>query len=447
MNAIRLKKGFSIRIAGAPERHLRQLDAPLHVGMVPEQIPFVKPRLLVKEGDSVSIGSPLFEDKRNTRIRFLSPGGGRVVRIVFGARRIIRQVIIELDKDESCDAFDVPTPEQLDATPRQALVDTLLAGGMWPFLRALPFMDLADPDTVPPVILVCLGNDEPFGPDPLVYLKGREDRFGLGMDLLGRLCDRVVINLAGDDSIISALPDHAVIQRFTGRYPSGNPSVQLYRTRTGPEQNRAWFIDGQDVILLGDYLRTGRYPVQRVMTVGGSLALAAEHVSTRAGVPLRLLCNGEPADRPAARYIVGGLFTGFSGSVDSFMGFYQNALNLIDDGDREEPFGFIRPGYHKPSYSSAFLSAFRRTPFPMDCGQHGEVRACVNCGTCARICPVDILPQFTMKCLVADEVEEALAHGLLDCAECGLCTYACPSKIHLREVFQAAKAQYYKEIS
>jgi Na+-transporting NADH:ubiquinone oxidoreductase subunit A len=144
---------------------------------------------------------------------------------------------------------------------------------------------------------------------------------------------------------------------------------------------------------------------------------------------------------------VGGVFTGYAGSPDSFMGFYQNALNLIDDGDREEPFGFIRPGTSKPSYSTAFLSAFRRKPFPMDCGQHGEVRACVNCGTCARICPVDILPQFTMKCLVADEVEEALAHGLLDCAECGLCTYACPSKIQLREVFQIAKAQYYKEIS
>jgi Na+-transporting NADH:ubiquinone oxidoreductase subunit A len=129
------------------------------------------------------------------------------------------------------------------------------------------------------------------------------------------------------------------------------------------------------------------------------------------------------------------------------MGFYQNALNLIDDGDREEPFGFIRPGYGKPSYSTAFLSVFRRKPFPMDCGQHGEVRACVNCGTCASICPVDILPQFTMKCLVADEVEEALAHGLLDCAECGLCTYACPSKIQLRDVFRAAKAQYYKEIA
>ena len=158
-----------------------------------------------------------------------------------------------------------------------------------------------------------------------------------------------------------------------------------------------------------------------------------------------MLCGQNAEDLAGARYIVGGVFTGYTSSTDSYMGFYQNALNLVDDGDREEPFGFIRPGFGKPSYSTAFLSALHNKPFPMDCGQHGEVRACVNCGTCAKICPVDILPQFTMKCLVADEVEEALAHGLLDCAECGLCTYACPSKIELREVFRAAKAQYYKE--
>ncbi|WP_319407430.1 4Fe-4S dicluster domain-containing protein [uncultured Desulfosarcina sp.] len=447
MNAIRLKKGFSIRIAGAPGRQLHLLDTPHHVGMIPEHIPFIKPRLLVEEGDPVAVGTPLFEDKRNTRIRFLSPGGGQVTRIAFGPRRIIREIMITLDKNEPYEAFDVPTVEQLDEMPRQALVDNLLNGGMWPFFKALPFMDLADPDTVPPAIIVRLGDDEPFGPDPVVYLKDREDQFSLGIDLLNKLCDRVVINLTGDEAAVSSLPDPSVIHRFTGCYPSGNPSVQLYRIRTGPEQNRSWFIDGQDVILLGDYFRTGRYPVQRIMTVGGSLAPAAVHVSTRTGVPLRHLCSHGPAGKPAARYITGGVFTGFAGSPDSFMGFYQNALNLVDDGDREEFFGFIRPGALKPSYSTAFLSAFHRKPFPMDCGQHGEVRACVNCGTCATICPVDILPQFTMKCLVADEVEEALAHGLLDCAECGLCTYACPSKIQLRDVFRSAKAQYYKEIA
>ena len=222
MNVIHLKKGFSPRIAGTPARQLRLLDAPRHVGMVPEHIPFIKPRLLVGDGDSVAIGTPLFEDKRNPRIRFLSPGGGQVTRIVFGPRRIIRMIVITLDNDECGERFDVPTVAQLDAIPRQTLVDTLLTGGMWPFFRALPFMDLADPDTVPPTIIIRLGDDEPFGPDPVVYLKDREEMFGIGIDLLKQLCDRVVVNFTGDEAILSSLPSQATTQHFKGCYPSGN---------------------------------------------------------------------------------------------------------------------------------------------------------------------------------------------------------------------------------
>ena len=447
MSAIQLKKGFTPRLEGAPPQDLRMLEQPRHVGMLPEHIPFIKPRLLIEEGASVAIGTPLFEDKRDARIRFLSPGGGRVTRIVFGPRRVIRRIVIALDTDEPRAHFDVPAPEQLDTTARPDVVDLLLRGGMWPFLRSLPFMDLVDPDTVPPVIIVRLGDDEPFGPNPSVYLKDRQDLFDIGIAVLNVLCDRVVVHLTGENIHAPVLPERTDLRRFTGPYPTGNPAVQLYRTKTGPQQNRAWFIDGQDVVLLGEFLRSGSYPVRRIMTVGGSLAPVAGHVDTRVGVPLRMLSGGLAGGKPAARYIVGGVFTGFTDNIDGFMGLYQNALNLIDDGDREELFGFIRPGINKPSHSRAFLSALQRKPFPMDCGQHGEARACVNCGYCADVCPVDILPQFTMKCLVADEVEEALAHGLLDCAECGLCTFVCPSKLELRDLLRAAKARYYKEIA
>ena len=445
MNVIQLKKGYSPRIAGAPSRQLQSLDPPRQVGMVPNQIPFVKPRLLVEEGARVAIGSPLFEDKRNSRIRFPSPGGGQVTRIAFGPRRVVQEIEISLDAEESSEHIDVPPVDGWESLSRERLVETLLAGGVWPFLKVLPFMDIADPDDRPPAIFVRLGDDEPFAPDPNVYLNDRQADFKVGIKLLRILCDRVQIHLAGDDSVLSMLDGQTDILRFSGPYPTGNPAVQLYRTKSGPEQNRAWFIDGQAVVLLGEFMRSGCYPVGRIMSVGGSLAANAGHVLTRAGVPLGMLDRGGSDSPPAARYIVGGVFTGYASSPNGFMGFYQNALNLIDDGDREELLGFIRPGVNKPSYSSAFLSVFRRRPFPMDCGQHGEVRACVNCGSCAAICPVDILPQFTMKCLVADEVEEALAHGLLDCAECGLCTYVCPSKIELREVFRAAKTSYYKE--
>ncbi|HSO21068.1 MAG TPA: 4Fe-4S dicluster domain-containing protein, partial [Desulfosarcina sp.] len=352
-----------------------------------------------------------------------------------------------LDADEAAATFDVPSPERLTAMPREHVVDLLLTGGMWPFLRALPFMDLADPDITPPVIIVRVGDDEPFAPHPAIYLDGRREHFELGIEALKRLCDQVAIHLTGKAAMPTWLFEQKAAVHFTGPYATGNPAVQLYRTKTGPQQNRAWFIDGQDVALLGDFLRSGRYPLGRIVSVGGSLARHPGHVATRAGAPLQLVAGGTADRNPAARLIVGGVFTGFTGDVDGFMGFYQNALNLIDEGNREEFLGFIRPGIDKPSRSTAFLSALRRDPFPMDCGQHGEIRACINCGYCSAVCPVDILPQFTMKCLVADEVEEALAHGLLDCSECGLCTFVCPSKIALREALMAGKAQYYREIS
>jgi Na+-transporting NADH:ubiquinone oxidoreductase subunit A len=58
---------------------------------------------------------------------------------------------------------------------------------------------------------------------------------------------------------------------------------------------------------------------------------------------------------------------------------------------------------------------------------------------------VDIWPQMTFKSILAEEVEESLAHGLLDCVECGLCSYVCPSKIELTATLQAAKHAYRKE--
>ena len=81
----------------------------------------------------------------------------------------------------------------------------------------------------------------------------------------------------------------------------------------------------------------------------------------------------------------------------------------------------------------------------MSCSVHGSDRACIACGYCTQVCPVDILPQFTYKAILAGEVEESLEHGLLDCVECGLCSYVCPSKIELFETLKNAKADFYKE--
>jgi Na+-transporting NADH:ubiquinone oxidoreductase subunit A len=132
----------------------------------------------------------------------------------------------------------------------------------------------------------------------------------------------------------------------------------------------------------------------------------------------------------------------------SHLGFAETALNLLPAGDRKgELLGLFNPGYRKPTYSRAFLSALNREELEMNCSMHGGERACIACGYCALVCPVDILPQFTYKAVLAGEVEESLEHGLLDCVECALCSYVCPSKIELFETFKKGKAEFYNERS
>ncbi len=442
MISIKVKKGYDLNIEGNPSLELEELEKPTHLAVTPERIPFIKPRLLVKEGDMVKLGSVLFEDKRNTDIKFLSPGGGEISGINFGPRRVIQEIVIKLDENEEKESFDPISQETLEQTERETLIKVLLNGGLWPLIRAFPFRDIARPEDRPPAIFVSLDAGEPFQPNPDVYLKGKRDLFGYGLQILRKLVPDVHVCVSSGSSAVLKTLNGFVTHTYTGNYPAGDPGVLLYHIKKSPSENRSWYISGQDVLLLAQFLKTGAYPTERTVTIAGSSALERKHIRTRFGVPLEHLAKTENED---SRYAVGGVLRGYSASRQTYMGFYETSLALLPEGREKEPFGFVRPGYEKPSYSRAFLSAFNRSALPMNCNLHGDERACVNCGSCAKVCAVDIPPQFTFKCVLADEVEESLACGLLDCVECGLCSYVCPSKIDVCAILKHAKAAYYKE--
>ena len=444
MISINIPKGFDLNITGAPSTELEHLDKPTHVAVLPEIIPFIKPRLKVKKGDRVKVGTVLFEDKRNPRITFVSPGAGEVTRIEFGPRRVIREIVIRLDADEQYEDFDQVGFDEVDSLAREDVVNALLAGGVWPFIRALPFRDIADPDTQPPAIFVSLDTSEPFHPQPDVYLDGHAELFRFGLTILSRLCPTIYVTAAGRNQKTIEWLNGEITHTYNGAYPANDPGVILYQIKKAPEENAAWYIYGQEVLHLARFFKHGRYPIERIVSLGGSSVKVRKHFRTRAGVPLRHLIRGKAVEGPQ-RYILGGIFNGFHGHKLGFMGFYENALNIMPLPDEPELLAFSRPGFNKLSHSRTFLSSLRSVPLDGDCNMHGEERACVNCGYCSDVCPVDILPQFTMKSLLVDEIEEALAHGLLDCVQCGLCSYVCPSKIELADTLTRFKASYSKE--
>jgi Na+-transporting NADH:ubiquinone oxidoreductase subunit A len=238
---------------------------------------------------------------------------------------------------------------------------------------------------------------------------------------------------------------HLASFEFKGPYPSDDPGVHCYHQKRDPAENRCWFIHGQDLLLLAELCMTGRYPVQRLVALGGSRVREPLYLDTRVGVPLADLVRGRLTLETDVRFVVGGVLTGYRESAYGFLGWEQTALSVLPAGESKEFLGFVRPGARKHSFSRAFLSALKNDPLAMDCNLHGEERPCVACSNCARVCPVGILPQLTYKSALAGEVEESLVHGLLDCVECGLCTYVCPSKIELSRFLTAAKRSYLKE--
>ena len=445
MVPVHLKKGYSLRIAGAPSPESTRLTKPTHVGVLPERIPFVKPRLSVKVDEWVQVGSVLFEDKRNPQIQFLSPGGGKVVKISLGPRRVIQEIVIELDEAESFREFQTFSETELEAADRADIVQAIIQGGLWPLIRMLPFRDWPDPKIKPPGIFVTIGNLEPFHPRPETFLTGEEELFRFGVKILNRLVNGQVYVAAaqGDDVVLSEFED-LITHTYQGAYPAHDAGVLLYHTKSAPSENRTWYIDAQDLLLLAELLQTGRYPTRRTVVLAGSMATQRRHYQTRIGVPLRHLMENR-AEQGDIRCIVGGILTGYTGSKDSYLGFCETALNLLPAGNEREELASFQPGFRKPSYSRTFLSVFNRGDFLMNCNIHGGIRACIACNHCPDVCPVDILPQLTYKSILIEAVEESLAHGLLDCVECGLCSYVCPSKIELVDTLRNAKAAYYYE--
>ncbi len=440
MKKLKLSKGFTPLLAGLPDQSVIRLPEPQTVAVSAMDIPYIRPRLLVKKKDPVKIGTPLFSDKRMDHIRYVSPGSGHVKEIVFGPRRKLIEVIIQLDRQNEAIQFEPVRESSIHDIPKADLVKQLQEGGLWQCFRQFPSKDTADDTHTPPMIIVSLNGNDLFSPHPGLVLENELTAFKFGLKLLRRFCETVVVT-ARETSLqgladIEEMITHAVPDRF----PSWDPGVVLYRLKRSVEDNLSWCISAEHLILIGNFFLTGVYPVKRVVSVTRPHD-KKPHIITRQGVPVKNLIG--QIEQNAV--VTTGRFNGRMVDPETHLGFFESTLNIIDTGDEDEFFGFMMPGFNKATVSRTFVSSLFGAPRDMDANYHGEERACINCGYCTNICPVDLMPSFIMKALYSDDIEDALNYGILDCCRCGLCSYTCPSKIELTHILSEGMDAYYKD--
>ena len=107
MQKITIKKGHNINISGLASREFSNAPTQKFVSISPQDFNYIKPKLLVKEGDQVSLGQPIFHDKSDESIKIASPVSGKIVEIVRGAKRKILNIIIKREGDRIVN-FKIP---------------------------------------------------------------------------------------------------------------------------------------------------------------------------------------------------------------------------------------------------------------------------------------------------------------------------------------------------
>jgi len=68
-------------------------------------------------------------------------------------------------------------------------------------------------------------------------------------------------------------------------------------------------------------------------------------------------------------------------------------------------------------------------------------RACIRCGECVANCPFGLVPSELSILCEAQDFDGALAANILECKECGCCTYGCPAKRPIVHLVRFAKAE------
>ncbi len=391
----------------------------------------LRPGMSVSEGDRVRIGETLFVDKRNPRVNFTAPGSGEVLAINRGARRALQSVVIRLDGEDALEFASYPA-DRLDGMDRDAVIENLLASGLWTALRSRPFSRIPDPDTVPAALFVTATDTNPLAADPAVIIAEAGDAFGNGLRVLARLTDGPVYVCTAPDAPIPQ-PGGDAFRRaeFEGPHPAGLVGTHIHFLEPVSESKTVWHIGYQDVIAIGGLFTTGRLPTERVVALGGPMARKPRLLRTRVGASIADLTRSEIASG-RLRIVSGSILNGHRASGPlAYLGRYHQQVCVLAEGSEREFLGWARPGVEKYSAVRAYLGhLLQRGGFSLSTSQNGSPRAMVSIGTFEKIMPLDILPTPLLKALLVEDTERARELGCLELDEedLALCSFVCNGK-------------------
>ena len=437
-NVIKLRKGFDIKLVGEAERVMVNAPHAETVAVKPTDFIGVVPRMLVEAGTEVKAGSPLFHDKSDENLVFTSPVSGEVVEIRRGAKRKLLEVVILADREIEYIDFGKADPGTLT---RGDLIDKMMKSGVWPVLRQRPYKVIADPHDEPKAIFISAFDSAPLAPDMDYIIHGQSRDFQTGIDVLKKLTPgKVHLNTRNNAPVSDIFTNTRGVQinKFEGPHPAGCVGVQIHHIDPIGKNEIVWVVNPQDVLVIGRLFNEGRYNASRIIALAGSEVKSPKYYKTIAGTSIKPIVadNVNPGNN---RYISGNVLNGSKISNEGYLGFYDNMVTVIPEGDEPEFLGWIAPGLNKISISRTFFTWL--TPnkkYKLDTNLHGEERAFVMTGEYEKVLPMDIYPLQLLKSIMVGDIEAMENLGIyeVDEEDLALCEFICTSKMPVQKIIR-----------
>ncbi|MFK7794229.1 MAG: Na(+)-translocating NADH-quinone reductase subunit A [Gammaproteobacteria bacterium] len=445
----KINKGLQLPITGAPKQIIEGAPAISRVAVLGREHVGMKPTMLVKEGDRVKLGQPLFTDKKNPRVQYVAPGAGEVEVIHRGARRVFQSLVIRLEGDEEI-TFSSFDSEQIKKLDRDSIVEQLLSSGLWVAMRTRPYSKSPNPDNNPNSIFVTAMDTRPLAANPNVIINQYQQDFDNGLNVLARLTEGNVYVCCAQENTLDVQECSQVKKvTFDGPHPAGIPGTHIHYLDPVTSNKSVWHLNYQDVIAYGKLFTEGRIWTDRIISLAGPAIKTPRLLSVRLGASTNDIIENE-IKSGECRIISGSALSGWrAAGWASFLGRFNLQVTAIFEGREREFFGWIVPGMKKYSKSNALLSSFfrKQAKFDFTTSQNGSPRAMVPIGVYERVMPLDILPTQLLRALVTKDTDLAQALGCLELDEedLALCTFVCPSKYEFGPMLRENLIQIEKE--
>ena len=426
---IRIKKGLDIKLVGVAEKNTTKSSQSSVYAVKPEDFHGITPKLVAKEGAEVKAGDTLFYSKSDERILFPSPVSGKVTEVIRGARRKVLAVKIAADATQVYKDFGA---KDADAMSAEEVKNHLFASGCWPFVKQRPYDVVANPNQAPKAIFISAYASAPLAADLEYTLAGKEVELQAAITAVSKLTEGLVhVSVGANTTSPLANLKGIELHKVSGPHPSGNVGTQIAKLDPINKGEVVWVITPQDLVVIGELLLTGKLNVIRTIALTGSQFSKPAYVTAISGAAIAdVTANNLNDDN--TRIISGNVLSGKEVKADEFLGYYDNQITAIPEGDDYEFFGWNKPIFNKISTSRALTFSWLtpKKKYDLNTNTNGEHRAFVVTGSYEEVFPLDIYPMQLLKAFMYKDLDEMEALGGYEVApeDFALTEFVCVSK-------------------